>query len=380
MSGALIKWAGGKEKELQYILSSLPVNFRNYYEPFVGGGSVFVAMEASHYYINDKSTELVEFYHNVATADSSFFLWLTRINTSWEKVLAYSTQQDYLTWLYGQLRAGKLSTDKIKEAIDQYVSQEHRNMLQLLCKSFTWAPFNFIVHIRENLTRKMLRMYRLEKARGKMPNADIIENISTAFMSGLYTYFRDLYNNALLAQENSQFHNALFVFIRNYSYAGMFRYNQDGLFNVPYGGMAYNHKVLTGKIHYYRSAELLLRFKKTTLMNNDFEVFLKRYRPTDKDFVFLDPPYDSDFSTYAKNAFTKQDHRRLAAYLQECCKAKWMLVIKNTPFIQSLYKKTGLYVYSFDKQYLVSFMNRNNREAKHLLITNYPTPISVKAV
>ena len=52
-------------------------------------------------------------------------------------------------------------------------------------------------------------------------------------------------------------------------------------------------------------------------------------------------------------------------------KAKFMLIIKNTGYIYELYKDSGFNIMSFDKKYLVSFMNRNNKNAKHLLITNY---------
>ena len=49
-----------------------------------------------------------------------------------------------------------------------------------------------------------------------------------------------------------------------------------------------------------------------------------------------------------------------------------MLIIKNTDFIYSLYSNTpGIYIASFDKKYAVSFMNRNNRNVTHLIITNY---------
>jgi DNA adenine methylase len=39
----------------------------------------------------------------------------------------------------------------------------------------------------------------------------------------------------------------------------------------------------------------------------------------------LDPPYDSEFSTYAKNEFNKDDQKRLANYLINDCPAKWMM-------------------------------------------------------
>ena len=42
----LLKYPGGKEKELKYILPSLPQGCRDYYEPFVGGGAVYFAVRA----------------------------------------------------------------------------------------------------------------------------------------------------------------------------------------------------------------------------------------------------------------------------------------------------------------------------------------------
>ena len=48
---SLIKYPGGKEKELKYILPNLPIKINNYYEPFVGGGAVYFAVHAENYLI-----------------------------------------------------------------------------------------------------------------------------------------------------------------------------------------------------------------------------------------------------------------------------------------------------------------------------------------
>lgn len=85
--------------------------------------------------------------------------------------------------------------------------------------------------------------------------------------------------------------------------------------------------------------------------------------------MFLDPPYDTDFSTYDQNCFDKEDQKRLASMLKKT-KAKFMLVIKNTEFIYDLYKD-NFNISSFDKKYQVSFKNRNEKQVRHLLITNY---------
>ena len=39
----LMKWSGSKESQSESILKYIQeINFENYYEPFVGGGSIFL--------------------------------------------------------------------------------------------------------------------------------------------------------------------------------------------------------------------------------------------------------------------------------------------------------------------------------------------------
>ena len=54
-----------------------------------------------------------------------------------------------------------------------------------------------------------------------------------------------------------------------------------------------------------------------------------------------------------------------------------MFVIKNTPTIFNLYVGKGLKIQTFDKKYLVSFQDRNNRESEHLMITNYDQELNL---
>ena len=202
----------------------------------------------------------------------------------------------------------------------------------------------------------------------KMEEKALIDSFHCALKGSYYMYIRNLYNKS---KDINAYHTSLFFFIRNLSYSGMFRYNKDGGFNVPYGGIGYNRKNLAKKVDYLKTNELIEHLNKTVIDNLDFEDFFKKNKPKKDDFIFLDPPYDSEFSTYAQNEFTRNDQQRLANYLINDCKANWMMVIKNTDFIHDLYNKKGIYMTSFDKKYLVSFQNRNNKDVEHLLITNY---------
>ena len=91
---------------------------------------------------------------------------------------------------------------------------------------------------------------------------------------------------------------------------------------------------------------------------------------TERDFMFLDPPYDTDFSDYEGRDFTKKDQERLARVLTGTA-AQFILVIKNTDFNYSLYKDK-FNILSFDNRYAYNMRSRNERNVKHLLITNLP--------
>ena len=230
---------------------------------------------------------------------------------------------------------------------------------------------NFIREIQRNLFSKTKRMKAIERKKWQLPPDDIVANIECAIKSAFYMHIRHLYNNEGKYGIASGVATALFFFVRENAYASMFRYNSRGEFNVPYGGITYNRKDLARKVAYMRSPTLQQYLSNTVIEHMDFEAFLLKYAPQANDFIFLDPPYDSQFSTYAQNEFSMKDQERLAAYLLNHCKAKFMLVIKNTPTILHLYEQKGLTIRTFDKKYLVSFQDRNDRNATHLIITNY---------
>ena len=214
-------------------------------------------------------------------------------------------------------------------------------------------------------------MKQLEHKKGKLLENDIIANIESALKSAFYMHLRYLYNKMSEHEIAPDVATAIFFFVRENAYASMFRYNSRGEFNVPYGGISYNKKDLKRKITYLQSPEIRSHLADTVIENLDFEAFLQKYPPDADDFIFLDPPYDSEFSTYTQNEFSKYDQERLAYYLLNQCNAKFMLVIKNTPMIYALYGDRGLNIRIFKKKYLISFQDRNYRDAEHLIITNF---------
>ena len=366
----IIKWPGGKEKELKYIIPNVP-QYKRFIEPFVGGGAVFMGIESETYLINDFSSELIELYRCIESSNIYFFMYTQQMDTSWNKAVDFFKSNHDLIDTYKGYRNVLIGKTELKEFIHSFCTNNKQSILDIIGNEFSSFSCVLLKEVETNLFRKMVRMHELEIEKHILSDGDLEDNIETAIKSAVYMNYRHLYNDKEISNKNPKLHCALFFFMRNYAYSGMFRYSSKGEFNVPYGGIAYNRKLLAKKLNYYKSKELLDHFNKTQIYNLDFEQFLRKVKPNKNDFIFLDPPYDSEFSTYAQNAFTRDDQKRLADYLIEECKAKWMMIIKNTDFIYSLYNKKGVNIRTFDKEYVVSFMNRNDKKVTHLLITNY---------
>ena len=368
----LLKWAGGKEQELRYILPKIPA-FHRYYEPFVGGGAVYFSLQAEgKKYINDRSSELINLYRMVADNNLEFFQTLNVLLAQWRRIseLVSTYVADLITF-YNVYSTDGCSMDELKEGILEFIlcyTEEFKNMHTW---SFDKNVENFFQEIKKNLLRKLVRMKKLEDKKGKLTRDDVVANIESALKSAFYVHLRHLYNNIEGYEIPLSSATAIFFFVRENAYASMFRYNSHGEFNVPYGGISYNRKDLAKKIAYMQSPEVHRHLTNTVIENMDFEDFLQKYIPEADDFIFLDPPYDSEFSTYTQNKFSREDQERLAHYLLKQCEAKFMLVIKKTSTISNLYNNRGLNIRAFNKKYLVSFQDRNNLESEHLIITNF---------
>lgn len=349
----ILKWPGGKEKELPVIREYIPDYSGRFIEPFVGGGAVFFDTRNKTCCINDKSTELINLYQSIKRQDAEF------------------------------IRHVQLECDEFR-SIGAFVDEHHKDTLDLYHSKRSASDFLssysdffnsialdyhsvFSKELVRNLNSKINRSHKLESENGSIPDSDRLDNIESALKSAYYMYIRFLQNAQISFTPGRR--AAIFYFIREYCYSSMFRYNAHGEFNVPYGGISYNRKDFQKKIDYILSPEMKDKLSETQIYSLDFEEFIEALAPTKNDFIFLDPPYDSDFSTYAQNEFGRNEQIRLCECLKRT-KARFLLVIKNTEFIYELYKDS-FSIRSFDKKYLVSFMNRNEKQVKHLIITNY---------
>lgn len=61
----VLKYRGGKSREIPCFLQYIPKDFGHYIEPFFGGGAVFFYLEPNNAIINDANTRLITFYQQL---------------------------------------------------------------------------------------------------------------------------------------------------------------------------------------------------------------------------------------------------------------------------------------------------------------------------
>jgi DNA adenine methylase len=155
-----------------------------------------------------------------------------------------------------------------------------------------------------------------------------------------------------------------FFYLRKTCYRGMLRYNKKGKFNIPYGRYKrYNYEEL-------KDNRYSLLLGRTEILSQDFEEIFNLYDNINN-FIFLDPPYDSEFTDYGYCSFGKNEHRKLADCFKRT-KSRCLMIIGKTDFICDLY--SGYIVGEYKKNY--KFRLHSGRvgteiDNMHLIIKNY---------
>ena len=197
--------------------------------------------------------------------------------------------------------------------------------------------------------------------RNEFKDKDKIEQYKKAYMS-----FRDYYNKN---KNTLDFYTLMF-----YSFSQQFRFNSKGDFNMPCGNDCFsktNEEYIKNGCNFFSGDNVFL-------FSNDFRS-LKINNLTDKDFVYLDPPYLNTTATYNENeGWTIKDEEDLYDLCENLNNKniKFGLSnvfankgVENTKIIEWC-NKNNWNVYTFDK---FSYMacGKGNSNAKEVFITNY---------
>ena len=159
------------------------------------------------------------------------------------------------------------------------------------------------------------------------------------------------------------------IYLNKACFNGLYRVNSKNEFNVPFG------KKL--KVNTYEGSNLItvsnyLTMNDIKILSVDFEEAVKDAKKGD--FIYFDPPYDSDtstFNSYTEEGFNKDEQRRLASVFKELDKRGCYVMLSNhnTLLVNELYKEYHFHIIEAKRN--INANGKKRGKVEELIITNY---------
>lgn len=159
------------------------------------------------------------------------------------------------------------------------------------------------------------------------------------------------------------------IYLNKACFNGLYRVNSKDEFNVPFGKKS--------KVNTYDGSNLItvsnyLTMNDITIQCVDFEESVKTAKKGD--FVYFDPPYDSDtstFNSYTEEGFGKDEQRRLAEVFKDLDKrgVYVMLSNHNTILVKELYKNYHVHVIEAKRN--INSNGKKRGKVEEVIITNF---------
>lgn len=164
---------------------------------------------------------------------------------------------------------------------------------------------------------------------------------------------------------------ARILYLNKTCYNGLFRVNNAGEFNSPFGNYR-NPNIMN--VPTLRAVSLYLKTANVYLSSLDYAKVLEGL--PNGTFVYLDPPYDpvsdtSSFTGYSKGGFSRDDQIRL----RECCdklnerELKFMISNSATDFIREQYSAYN--IVTVQAKRTVNSDSRKRGEVDEVVVRNY---------
>lgn len=197
-----------------------------------------------------------------------------------------------------------------------------------------------------------------------MPEA-VIRTIQT-FQNTAEDYYRI---RALSSEDNAE-RAARFIFLNQTSYNGLYRVNQRGQYNVPFGNR---------QLWVFDSAKIRTASEKlhnTNIQVGDFE--RNKYIIQRHDLVFLDPPYtvshnNNGFIKYNQRLFSLEDQIRLSRFIDYIKRKDAYYILTNAAHqaIAEIFDK-GDRRLELQRPSLIGGRNANRAPVTEYVFTNIP--------
>jgi DNA adenine methylase len=185
--------------------------------------------------------------------------------------------------------------------------------------------------------------------------------IKTENSEDMYYQHRDRFNELIRESQAESIEAAqLFYYLNRTGFNGLCRFNRSGFFNVPFG----TYKQINYAKDFYRYQKL---FERWTFSSGDFAAI----RTSPSDFIYADPPYDVEFTSYSAGGFSWEDQVRTATWLSQH-PGPAVLSNQATQRIVNLYEGLGFELRFYDAPRRIS-CDGNRTAAQEVLAIKHPS-------
>lgn len=258
--------------------------------------------------------------------------------------------------------------DKLKEYVPVEYNTYYEPFVGGGALLFELAPKHAVIN---DLNKELMNTYKVlcdEEKFKKM--CRVLNNYEANHSEEFYYEIRNKDRNKNTYNKLSDYTRAArTIYLNKACFNGLYRVNSKGEFNVPYGKKT--------KVNTYDGNNLItvsnyLTMNDIKILNVDYKEALKTAKKGD--FVYIDPPYDSDehiFTNYTETGFNKDCQRELAFVFKELSDKGVFVVLSNynTTLIQDLYK--GYHIHLIEAKRNINANAKKRGSVFEVIITNY---------
>lgn len=261
---------------------------------------------------------------------------------------------------------------QIIDKLKQYVPDEYNTYYEPFIGGgallFELAPKNAVIN---DSNEELMNVYKClcdEEKFKKM--CSLLNHYETEHSEDFYYEIRNKDKNKNTYNRLSDYTKAArTIYLNKACFNGLYRVNKKNEFNVPFGKKT--------KVNTYEGSNLItvsnyLTMNNIKILSVDFEEAVKDVK--EKDFVYFDPPYDSEtstFNSYTEEGFNRDEQIRLAKVFKELDRkgAFVMLSNHNTSLINDLYKEYNIHLIEAKRN--INSNGKKRGKVEEVIITNY---------
>lgn len=258
--------------------------------------------------------------------------------------------------------------DKLKEYVPTEYNTYYEPFVGGGALLFELAPKHAVIN---DLNKELMNTYKVlcdEEKFKKM--CRVLNNYEANHSEEFYYEIRNKDRNKNTYNKLSDYTRAArTIYLNKACFNGLYRVNSKGEFNVPYGKKT--------KVNTYDGNNLItvsnyLTMNDIKILNVDYKEALKTAKKGD--FVYIDPPYDSDttiFTNYTETGFNKDSQRELASIFKELSDKGVFVMLSNynTTLIQELYK--DYHIHLIEAKRNINANAKKRGRVFEVIITNY---------